>query len=79
MTLVFRNDVGRAVKLVSPIDVYQFSEAQYVLGGPAKDPYPIRAQEPSHHVINSDRAGAARMVLPPYSMTIVRGDLSPKP
>jgi len=77
LTLVFRNGGGRVMKMVSPIDVYQYSEAQYVLGGPAKDPYPIRAQEPSHHVINSDRA--ARIVLPPYSMTIVRGNLSPKP
>ena len=74
LELVFRN----GVKMAAPIDVYQYSEAQYVLGGPAKDPYPIRAQEPSHKVINSAR-DTARVVLPPYSMTIVRGNLSLKP
>jgi hypothetical protein len=79
LTLVFRNGVGRAVKLVSPIDVYQYSEAEYVLGGPAKDPYPIRAQEPSHRVIDSARSSDPRIILPPNSMTIVRGNLLQKP
>ena len=76
LNLVFRNGVGRVCGMVPPIDVYRYSEEQYVLGGPAKDPYPIRAQEPSHQTINSAGAGDLHIVLPPYSMTIVRGNVS---
>jgi len=76
LNLVFRNDVGRVFGMTPPIDVYRYSEEQYVLGGPAKDPYPIRAQEPSHQTINSAGAGDLHIVLPPYSMTIVRGNVS---
>ena len=56
-----------------PIDVYQYSEQQYLLGGPAKDPYPIRAEDPVHRVIESP---SARVTLPPYSLTVVRGVLA---
>ena len=73
LKLAFRPGNGREVKMATPIDVYQYSEAQYVLGGPIKDPHPTRAREPAHQVINSKRLGEPQIVLPPYSMTIVRG------
>jgi hypothetical protein len=76
LSLAFRSAPGREVKMVPPIDVYQYSEAQYVLGGPAKDPYPIRAQEPAHKTINPARSNDPHIVLPRYSMTIVRGNVS---
>jgi hypothetical protein len=76
LQLAFRHDADREVRMAPPIDVYQYSEAQYLLGGPAKDPYPIRAREPSHKIINSRRSGDPQIVLPPYSMTIVRGKVA---
>ncbi len=62
-------------KLAGPLDVYQYSERQYALGGSMKNPYPLRADDPSHTVLES----AARLMdlnLPPYSLTVVRGALS---
>jgi hypothetical protein len=59
-----------------PIDIYQYSQAQYQLGGPAKDPYPTRAREAAHKVIRATRSEQPVIVVPPYSMTIVRGNLS---
>ena len=72
-------DVGLAFQTASgierlkkPFDVYQYSQQQYALGGPPKDPYPVRAQEPTHKVMKSSEKNS-RIVLPPYSLTIVRG------
>ena len=76
LKLAFRHGGEREIELIPPIDVYQYSESQYLLGGPAKDPYPIRAQEPAHKIIKSMRSANSITVLPPYSMTIVRGNLS---
>jgi hypothetical protein len=75
LKLGFRHGGEREMKLAPPIDIYQYSETQYVLGGPAKDPYPIRAQEPAHKIIKSTRSTNS-LTLPPFSMTIVRGPLS---
>src|SRR3989440_2389712 len=49
--LLFRDGVGTRI-FAGNLDVYQYSEQQYLLGGPAKDPYPIRAQDPIHTVID---------------------------
>jgi len=76
LKLGFRHGGEREMKLATPIDVYQYSETQYLLGGPAKDPYPIRAQEPAHKIIKSPPSANSFTALPPYSMTIVRGNLS---
>jgi len=74
--LVFRIDPrSPSAAMQGPIDVYQYSEQQYLLGGPAKDPYPIRAQDPIHTVIDSSRPKSS-LTLPPYSMTVVRGALA---
>src|SRR3989440_1073060 len=75
--LVFRIDPrSPSAAMQGPIDVYQYSEQQYLLGGPAKDPYPIRALDPIHTVIDSSRPKSS-LSLPPYSMTVVRGALAP--
>ena len=72
--LIFRIDPrGPNAAMQGPIDVYQYSEQQYLLGGPAKDPYPIRAEDPVHRVIESP---SANVTLPPYSLTVVRGVLA---
>jgi len=71
INLVFRN--GATMK--RPIDVYQFSGAQYELGGPPKDPYPIRATDPRHQRFDAS-AALKKLNLPPYSLTVVRGALS---
>jgi hypothetical protein len=72
-------DVGLAFQTASgierfkkPFDLYQYSQQQYALGGPPKDPYPVRAQEPMHKVMKSSEKNS-RIILPPYSLTIVRG------
>jgi len=49
---------------------------QYRLGGPSGDPYPVRAEEPEHRVIESSRTKPAEISLPPYSLTVIRGGLS---
>jgi hypothetical protein len=75
--LVFHRDRDeRGVTMKPPIDIYQYSQAQYQLGGPAKDPYPTRAREAAHKVIRATRSEQPVIVVPPYSMTIVRGNLS---
>ncbi len=52
-------------------DVYQYSSDQYALGGSATNPYPIRANEPAH-----SKESSTLIVLPPYSLTVVRGRLN---
>ena len=59
----------------APIDIYQYSEMQYALGGSMKNPHPIRAENPSHTVLESP-ARLKDLSLPPYSLTIIRGGLS---
>jgi len=63
------------VKMQGPIDLYQYSRQQYELGGPATNPYPIRAEDPIHTVIDSFGSSSGIM-LPPYSITVVRGALA---
>jgi hypothetical protein len=59
------------------LDVYQYSGRQYLLGGSAKNPYPVKADEPEHRVIETSRLRPAPIALPPYSLTVVRGGTSP--
>jgi hypothetical protein len=76
VSLAFRRSTNaREAKLKPPIDVYQYSEAQYQLGGSLKDPYPIRAHEPRHKLLQSTKA-LQSLSLPPYSLTVVRGALA---
>jgi F5/8 type C domain-containing protein len=68
--LLSRNDPGKGNSLIkTPIDLYQYSEEQYLLGGPANNPYPVRAEDPVHKVVES----LSEITLPPYSLTVLRG------
>ncbi len=58
------------------VDVYQFSPKQYVLGGSQMEPRPLKADEPEHFVIDTAPSGGSRLVLPPYSVTVVRGEIA---
>jgi len=60
-----------------PLDVYQYSSQQYLLGGPADNPYPIRADEPDHRIVQSLHTKWTPISLPPYSLTVIRGALTP--
>src|SRR6202022_3893469 len=53
------------------VDAYQYSPKQYELGGPANNPYPVKAEEPEHQVIQSKFSPG--ISLPPYSLTVIRG------
>jgi hypothetical protein len=71
--LVSRNDHGKANSPIkAPVDLYQYSEDQYLLGGPSNNPYPVRAEDPAHKVLESLSA----VTLPPYSLTVLRSALS---
>jgi hypothetical protein len=59
------------------LDVYQYSGQQYLLGGPAKNPYPVKADEPEHGMIEASRPRPMQISLPPYSLTVIRGRTSP--
>lgn len=63
--------------LGGPLDVFQYSSKQYVLGGPASNPYPVRADDPDHKVVQASRSRLTQISLPPYSLTVIRGELSP--
>ena len=58
------------------VDLYQYSDKQYLLGGPDSDPYPLKADEPEHRVIRSSPTRVTQIALPPYSLTVIRGRLS---
>jgi len=66
-----RSDLG----FKYPIDLLQFSRAQYQLNSDPKNPYPIRAQPPQHTTVESRES---EIVLPPYSLSVVRG-VGPEP
>ncbi|HYR74896.1 MAG TPA: discoidin domain-containing protein [Pyrinomonadaceae bacterium] len=68
---------GPSIGFDGRLDVYQYSDRQYLLGGPARNPYPLRADEPEHRVIEPSRLRPAPIALPPYSLTVIRGRTSP--
>ena len=70
--LRFLNEATSAVSAFrGPVDLYQFSSAQYELNDDLKNPYPIKANPPSHTVMQSDQTSAFE--LPAYSLTVIRG------
>ncbi|MDX6447363.1 MAG: hypothetical protein QOH71_4437 [Blastocatellia bacterium] len=75
--VVFRKATSDFSAFVGRVDIFQYSSKQYLLGGPANNPYPVRADEPEHRVIQSSRATPMLISLPPYSLTVVRGELDP--
>lgn len=55
------------------VDIYQYSREQYALGGPNSEPYLLKADEPVHRVIDLREGEPLKIILPPYSLTIIRG------
>lgn len=56
------------------VDLFQFSGAQYQLNSDPNSPSPIKANPPSHKVI--ERGESKAIELPAYSLTVVRGPSS---
>jgi F5/8 type C domain len=68
----FLNEITRAVSaFTGPVDLYQFSNAQYELNDDQKDPHPIKADPPAHKLVQSDQTSSFE--LPAYSLTVIRG------
>jgi len=61
---------GSVSRFSGPIDLFQFSRAQYQLNSDPNNPYPIKAGPPAHVRIGS---GNGKIVLPPFSLSVVRG------
>ncbi len=75
--IIFHNTrSGAHGYFLGSVDLYQYSDKQYVLGGPDSDPYPVKADEPEHRVIQSSQTKATQITLPPYSLTVIRGRLN---
>jgi len=73
----FRNAKnGSASGLTGGVDFFQFSGAQYQLNSHPNNPYPIKADEPDHKVIQSFHPKRTKVSLPPYSLTVIRGGLN---
>jgi hypothetical protein len=76
--VIFRNPLSRSTGgFLGRLDTFQYSSKQYVLGGTAGNPYPVRAEEPDHRVIQSSPSRPPQVSLPPYSLTVIRGALGP--
>lgn len=75
--VVFRNPLTRfTFGFRGRVDTFQYSSKQYLLGGPPNNPYPTRADEPEHQVVQSWTQDGRQVSLPPYSLTVVRGALN---
>lgn len=76
--VMFRNVLsGSTGGFEGRVEIFQYSSKQYLLGGTATNPYPVRADEPEHSIIQSTHSKRAQISLPPYSLTVIRGGLSP--
>lgn len=63
---------GSAESFGGALDLYQFSGRQYQLSGTAKDPQPFKSQPPEHLSLQPSSSPAS-ILLPPRSLTVVRG------
>jgi len=65
---------GGISAFAGPVDVYQFSGAQYQLSDDKDDPHPLKADPPAHSLVQlSDQSVTG---LPPSSLTILRGRIA---
>ncbi len=69
--IAFENGATHDVATFSgPVDLFQYSRAQYQLSADTQHPYPRQAQPPMHVTAE---ASQEIFVLPPYSITVIRG------
>jgi hypothetical protein len=66
---------GSVAGFLGPVDLYQYSEKQYELGGTQSNPYPVRSDPPDHKVIQASELPSKPIELPPRSLTVIRGSL----
>lgn len=72
--VIVRNSTAGSIReLGGTLELVQFSSKQYELRGTAKDPQPFRSDPPASSTID---ASSPRILLPPHSLTIVRGALA---
>ena len=62
---------GAASAFAGPVDLYQFSGSQYELNDDKNNPYPTKADPPTHRVVPGNRSSLFE--LPAYSLTVLRG------
>jgi hypothetical protein len=72
--LLFRNPTGAVGGFDGQLEIFQFSSKQYLLGGQKDNPYPVRADDPEHKIIQTSRR-LTPIPLPAYSLTVIRGGL----
>jgi hypothetical protein len=73
--LVFQNR-NSARRFKDGVDVYQYSRKQDVLGGSQMQPRPLKADDPEHFTMQSTSGNSLNLKLPPYSLTVLRGELT---
>lgn len=64
---------GRDRTFAGAADLYQFSSRQYLWHVDGERSHPLRSEPPEHLMLSN---AAGKIILPPYSMTVVRGRLS---
>ena len=68
----FLNTRTKELELLrGPVDLYQFSSAQYVWRADGDKGYPVKDDSPQHTYLPAEANPSFK--LPPYSLTIVRG------
>jgi hypothetical protein len=73
--VVFRNISSQKISTFNgPIEIFQYSRAQYQLNTDPKNPFPIKAEPPNHRIV--EKADSSTIELPPASLTVVRGKSS---
>jgi hypothetical protein len=73
--LIFRDGSSQTVSTFKgPVDLFQYSRAQYQLNSDPRNPFPIKAEPPEHRVL--EKLSSNSLVLPALSMTILRGRVS---
>jgi hypothetical protein len=72
-SMSFANRRNDRTRFRGTVDVFQYSRAQYVLGGSQMQPKPLKADDPEHLTIHATIGNSLNLKLQPYSLTVVRG------
>ena len=75
VSVVFSSTSPRRISTFKgQVDLFQFSRAQYQMNSDPNNPFPIKAEPPTHNVV--EKVESKTIALPAYSLTVVRGGLS---
>ena len=72
VTIEFHSAIREFV-YTTPVELFQYSSAQYILNNDPSNPVPIRNDPPSSTNLNQGNTDSIE--LPPYSLTVLRGRL----